>query len=89
MRVQRVGLEHHGDIPIFRGDIVYNMVANLDLPVTDFFQPGQAALVSCLAAPRRTYQNQELFVCNLDVQIVHRDHITKSLVDMVKRNTSH
>ena len=50
MRVKSVGLEHHGDVAVFGGNIVHHLVTNQDLPVGNFFQPGQTAQGGGLAA---------------------------------------
>ena len=43
MRVQSVGLEYHGNVTIFRSDIVHNTVADADFAFGNFFQTSQAA----------------------------------------------
>ena len=41
--VQRVGLEHHGDVPVLGWDIIDDAVANPDVAFCDLFQTGQQA----------------------------------------------
>ncbi len=89
MRVQGIGLEHHGDIAVFWGNVVDHLIADQDAAFGDIFQSGQAAQRSGLTTAGRPYQNQKFFVFDLDVKIVDGDDITKTLVDVVKSNTSH
>ena len=42
MRIERVRLENHRDIAVFRRNVVDDAVANQDLAFADFFQTGQA-----------------------------------------------
>jgi len=50
MRVQRVGLEHHRDVSIFRGEIVDALSSDADLAFGDVFQPGDHPQQRRLAA---------------------------------------
>ena len=43
VRVQRIRLENHRDVPVFRGHPVHDARVDLDLPCGDLLEPGEAA----------------------------------------------
>src|ERR1019366_6521514 len=71
MRVERVILEHHGDVALLRRHLVDHAPADLDLAARYFLQAGDHAQQRGLAAARRADQHAELAVLDLDVYAVH------------------
>ena len=67
MRVQRIVLEHHGDIAFLGLHVIDDAAIDGDLALGDFFQAGQHAQEGGFAAPRRAYQHGELSVFDVDV----------------------
>ena len=59
MRIQRVVLEHHGDVALFRLHVVDDAVADRNRPGGDPLQPRQHPQQGGLAAARRTDQHHE------------------------------
>ena len=43
MRIQRVRLKDHGNVTVFRRNVVHNSIRDLDLAAGNFLQPGQQA----------------------------------------------
>ena len=70
VRVERVRLEHHGDVPILGGHVGDVAVADVDRAVVDRFQPGQHPQRGRLAAPGRPDQHEELAVVDQQVEVV-------------------
>ena len=42
VRIERVGLEHHRDVPVLRGNTVHDARVDLDLPGRDLLEPREA-----------------------------------------------
>ncbi len=89
MRIESIGLEHHGDVAVLGRHFVDNPVSNFDLPRGDLLQPGQHAQGSRLPAARGPDENQEFFVINLQVQIVHCLDIAVFFCNVIVRYASH
>ena len=89
MRIQRVALEHHGDVAILGRQVVDARVADADLAGTDGFEAGDHAQHRRLAAARRPDQHGELLVLDLDGQVV--DHLDRAelLDDVLQGHTGH
>jgi hypothetical protein len=89
MGVKRIGLEYHGDIPIFWRDIIHDLVVDQYLAVADIFQTSQTSQGGRLSAAGRTNQNKKFFVDNLDVKIVDSHDFPEALCDVVIRYACH
>ena len=85
VRIERVGLEHHGDVAVFGRHIVDGAVADVDGAFADVFQAGQHAQAGGLAAARRADEDQEFLVGNLQVQVADGRDIAVSLDHVLKR----
>jgi hypothetical protein len=70
VRVQRVVLEHHGDVALGRFQVVDHAVADGDLAAGDFFQPGHHAQQRRLAAARGADDDDELAIGDVGVDAV-------------------
>ncbi len=70
VRVQRVVLEHHGDVPVLRGQVGDVAIADHDLPGVHLFEASEHAQRGGLAATGGSDQHHELAVPDLEVQLV-------------------
>ena len=70
VRIERVGLEHHRDVPVLRCDVVDDAVADQDPPVRHSLETGEHAQCSALAAAGRTDEDHELAVTDLEHEVV-------------------
>ncbi len=70
MRIERVILEHHRDIALFRRHIVDDAVGDGDLAPGDALQPGDHAQQSGFAAARGPDQDDELAIRDIDADPV-------------------
>src|SRR3989475_10759005 len=71
VRVQRVVLEHHGDVAVLRGDVVHHSLADPHRARRDGLEPGEHAQRGALATSRRPDEHHELAVKDGEVDPVH------------------
>src|SRR5205823_11391437 len=89
VRVERIRLEHHGDVARARGDVVDDAVADQDPSFRDRLEPGEHAQGGRLAAPGRPDEHEELAVGDLDVEVVHGGRLVEDLADVVEGDRGH
>ena len=70
VRVERVGLEHHGDAALGRRQSVDALAADADLAGGDVLEPGDQAQQRGLAAAGRPDEDDELAVGDVEVDAV-------------------
>ena len=68
MRVERVALEDHRDVPIPRRDAVHDPLADEDDAFADLLEAGDHAKGGRLPTPRRADEDHELAVVDPEVQ---------------------
>jgi hypothetical protein len=71
VRIERVVLEHHGDVAVGRIDKVDHAVADADLAPRDRFQTRDHAQQGGLAAARWPDKHDEFAVGDVDGHVVH------------------
>ncbi len=69
-RVQRIGLKHHGDVPILGAHAADVLVADHDRAASDGFQAGDAVHERRLAAARWPDQDQEFTVLDRQFDVL-------------------
>ena len=90
VRVQRVGLEHHRDVAVLRGDVVDDPRADRDRARRRVLEPRDHPQRRRLAGARRPDQDRELAVGDLEVQPVHGARaVREHLRDAVERDLRH
>src|SRR2546430_2198175 len=67
VRIQRVVLEDHRDVPVLRWNIVHDPFSDADVTARLFLQAGEHSKRGGLAAPRRPDENEELGVTHGEV----------------------
>ncbi len=65
MRIQRIILEHHGNIAVLGRHIVHHPLTDLDRPLGDLLQTRQHPQQRRLPTPRRTNQHHKLAIIDL------------------------
>src|SRR4030088_125409 len=70
--VERIVLEHHGDVAVARRQVVDDAVADPDVAARDVLEARNHAQRRRLAAARRADQGHELLVGNLEIDVLHR-----------------
>jgi hypothetical protein len=71
VRIQRVVLEHHGDVAVLRGNVVHQLVADVQLALGDLLQAGDHAQRGGLAAAGGADEDDEFLIGDLQVEIGH------------------
>ena len=89
MRVERVVLEHHRDVPVLRRHVVDQLIADIDLARGGFFEPGDHPQGRALAAARGSDQHDELAVGDVEVDPLHRRGLVEHLDDFTERDLRH
>jgi hypothetical protein len=90
VRVERVGLEDHGDVAVLGRHVIDHSIADPQLAVGDLLQPGHTAQSGRLATAGRADQDEELAVLDLEVEIVHGDDLgAVPLRHVVERDGRH
>jgi len=89
MRVERVVLEHHGDVPVFRRHVIHQLVADVDFPRGGFLKSGDHAQRRALAAAGRADQDNELAVGDVEIDALYRRGAVKSLDNIAERDLRH
>jgi hypothetical protein len=90
VRVERVVLEHHGDVPVGRLDLVDHPAADGDLPRGDGFESGDHAQQGGLAAAGGAHEDTEATVGDIDVDAFHGVDIAGiDLPDGFERHLGH
>jgi hypothetical protein len=89
MRVERVVLEHHGDVAVHRRQVVDELLADQDVARRDRLEPGHHAQGRGLAAAGRADQHHELLVADFQVHVVDGVNLVEFLVELPNVNRRH
>ena len=89
VRVERVVLEHHGDVAVLRRHVVHHAAADRDLAAGDVLEPGDHAQQRRLAAAGRADQHDELAVRDVDAHAVQDLHGTEGFPDVADIDGRH
>ncbi len=87
--IERIALEHHGDVSILGGHIVHHAVTDADDALGDLLQAGEHAQAGGFAAARGADKDEELFVLNENIQVLYGDYLAEPFPDMVVGNACH
>ena len=87
--VKGVVLEDHGDVAIFGIDIIDDAITDFDVSFADLLQTSDHAQTGTFPTAGGTYQNQEFFVLDIEVDIMDDFYFAEALVDVLKLDTSH
>jgi hypothetical protein len=87
--VQRVVLEHHCDVAIFRREIVHHPSANADRAAAQLFEACDQAQHRRLATARRPDEHEELPIVNVQIEVF--DHLdgAEMLRDAIEQHIRH
>ena len=76
VRVERVVLEHHGDVAVHRRQLVDDVVVDRDVAGADRLEPGDHPQRRRLAAAGRADEHHELLVADLQVDVFDGVHLS-------------
>ncbi len=89
VRIERVRLEHHGDVAILGRHVVDLLVADIDRAFGDRLEPCEHPQGGGLSAPGGSHEYEELLVFDLEVEVLESDDIAEPLPYMVVENARH
>ena len=90
VRVQRVVLEHHRDVPVLGRSVVDDLTADLQLAVGDVFESGDHPQCGRLSAPGGAHQDHQLAVGNVEVHVLDGlEAVWITLGDVVELDLGH
>jgi hypothetical protein len=89
VRVERVVLEHHGDVAVLRRHVVHDVATDRDLAAGDFLQPRDHAQRGRLAAARRADQHDEFLVGHFQVDNMHDRMAVIGLANLAQAYRGH
>ena len=90
VRIERVALEHHGNVAITRRQIIDHAIPDEQFPICDLLETGDHPQGRGLAAAGRAHQHEELAVLNIDAEVLHGvEAVVVDLVDVLEDQFSH
>ena len=90
VRIERVILEHHGDVAFFgRQPIVHDAVTDADFPAGDVFEPGNHPQQRGFAAAGRPDEHDEFAVMDRNVDAMDHGRHAESLTHVADCDRSH
>jgi hypothetical protein len=90
MRVERVVLEHHGDVAVHGREVVDPLRSDPDIAGGDFLQPRDHPERRGLAAAGGADEDHELAVADVEVHVLHGVHAAVvELVDPCQDDLCH
>src|SRR5690606_18764050 len=89
MRIERVALEHHGDVTPVGADIVDHAIADADLAAIGTDEAGKQVEGRRLAGTGRAEQGHELSLLDCKVQLAQGRDISEPLADLVETHRTH
>src|SRR5690606_19443366 len=89
VRVQRVVLEDHRDVAVLGRDVVDDPVTDAAGTFGDLLQAGDHAQRGGLAATGGTYEDHELLVLDLEVEVGDCHDVAEALVDVLEDYLCH
>ena len=87
--IERVVLEHHGDVAVARRQVIDQAIADADLAAAHVLEARDHAQGGRLAAARRADQHDELAVADRDVDAVHDLELAERLADAADLDLCH
>src|SRR5690606_3055258 len=87
--VERVGLEHHGYVPLRRVQFVDALAVDPDLAARNRLQPGYGVEQRGLAAARRAYEHQKTAFLYVERHALEDADIAKRLLEIVDFQERH
>ena len=88
-RVERVELEHHGDVPVAGREVVDPRAGDVDVARRHVLEPGDHAQRRGLAAAGRAEQAHHLAGLHVEVDVVDRGERAEVLAQVAKLDVGH
>ena len=89
MRIERVVLEHHRHVAVFRRHVVDHLAVDPDLAAGDVLEAGDHPQRRRFAAAGRADQNHELLVRDIEIDAAYRDCVVEVFDHVAERDVRH
>ncbi len=89
MRIERIGLENHGDTALGRADIGHVLAADRQPAFGNSFQAGNHPQKRGLAAAGRADKNTELAIGNIEIDALDDIDGAKAFLDGAQADVAH
>ena len=89
MRIERVGLEHHGDAALGRREVVHPLAADEEIARRDVLEPGDEAQQGRFSAAGGADEDDELAVANVEIDAVDDLHPAEGFLHVLEDDISH
>ena len=90
VRIQRVVLEHHRDIPVFRRDVVDQAAVDVEFAVRNFFQPRDHAEGGGFTAAGRPDEDDKFLIFDIQIEIRYGGDAGRiNFIDVLQLQTCH
>src|SRR5947209_8080061 len=89
MRIKSKKLEHEGDVSVCGAQILHRLAVDQDVAAVDLLESGDGAQGRGFAAARRTKQNHEFAVVNLQVKLANDVVVPEVLLDVSQIDVRH
>src|SRR5690606_5960167 len=89
MRVERIGLEHHGQPALCRRHIVHPLAVDLDVAAGDLFQAGDHPQQCRFSAAGGADENDEFSIADVEIDIVQHVDDAEGFSDVGKLYLTH
>ena len=89
MRIERIVLEHHGDVPVLGLEVVDHAIADRELTISDGFKARNHPQQGGLAAARGTHQHDEFAIGNIDIDAMDGGDAAIVLLDGLEGDLCH
>ena len=83
MRIKGKELEHEGDVPVCGAQILHRLSVDHDVAAVDLLKSGDGTQSGGFAAARRTEQNHEFAVVNLQIKLANDVVVREIFLDVL------
>src|SRR5690606_10046286 len=89
MRVERIGLKHHGNAAVTRGNLVHRLAVDFERAAGNLFKAGDHAQQRRLAASGWSYEYDELAILDVEVHTFDDARVSIVLLQVEQAKFSH
>ena len=89
MRIESIGLKHHGHAALRWRNIIDSHITNIDVPAGDVFKSGDHPQQRGLATTRRTDKHHEFTIIDAEVNIMYDADVAIGLLDVRQSYAGH
>src|SRR6185369_10717523 len=87
--IERVALEHHGDVPVLRRQVGDRLAADADVTTGDVLEPGDHPERGGLSAAGGPHEDHELPILDREVHSGHGGHLAEAFLHSAEDDLGH